>query len=169
VGVTPLQLQKAVVLLRYRRVVHRRSRARPIRWRASACGQPVFMPPTVHSRAGSLARGPAAPRRCGRSCSPRPLPRRFCCAGRSAAPASFAHNRLALGYPYHRPSAVDQQRAQIGIAVLADAQKPLLAATGVLLGDQSQPGRQLPSVPCQAGSGTTNGKNSAQISWRAWS
>ena len=116
-GVTPLQLQKAVVVLRYRRVVHRRSRARPIRWRASACGQPVFMPPTVHSRADSPAPGPVAPRRCERSCSPRPLPRCFCCAGRSAAPVSFAHTRLAFGCPDHRRSALDQQRAQIRVAV----------------------------------------------------
>ncbi len=116
-GVTPLQLQKAVVLLQYRRVVHRRSRARPIRWRASACGQPAFMPPTGHGRADSPARGPVAPRRCGRSCSPRPRLPRFCCAGRSAAPVSFAHTRLAFGYPDHRRSAVDQQRAQIRVAV----------------------------------------------------
>ncbi len=110
VGVTPLQLQKAVVLLQYRRVVHRR-------WRASACGQPAFMPPTVHGRADSPAHGPVAPRRCGRSCSPRPRLPRFCCAGRTAAPVSFAHTRLAFGYPDHRLSAVDQQRAQIRVAV----------------------------------------------------
>ena len=85
--------------------------------RERACGQPAFMPPTVHGRADSPAHGPVAPRRCGRSCSPRPRLPRFCCAGRTAAPVSFAHTRLAFGYPDHRLSAVDQQRAQIRVAV----------------------------------------------------
>jgi len=41
---------------------------------------------------------------------------------------------------------VDQQRSQIGVAALANAQKPALAAAGVLPWNQSQPGGELPPV-----------------------
>ncbi len=40
-----------------------------------------------------------------------------------------------------------QQRAQIGIATLADTQQLCLASAGVLSRYQTHPGRKLPSVP----------------------
>lgn len=54
--------------------------------------------------------------------------------------------RFAFGCSQRRPRAVDEQRAQVGIAALADAQKRRLAAGGVLPGHDAQPGRQLPAV-----------------------
>ena len=54
--------------------------------------------------------------------------------------------RWALGDVDDRARAVNEQRPQIGIAALANAQQRGLAAAGMLLGNQSQPGRQLPAI-----------------------
>jgi hypothetical protein len=41
---------------------------------------------------------------------------------------------------------MNKQRAQIGVAALADSQQIRLSAGRVLLGQQAQPSRQLPAV-----------------------
>ena len=46
----------------------------------------------------------------------------------------------------HRASAMDKQRAQVSVAVLAYAQQPGLAARGVLARYQPDPGGHLPPV-----------------------
>ena len=51
-----------------------------------------------------------------------------------------------LRHPDYGARTVDQQCPQIGIAALADAKQSLAAATGVLLGNKSEPGSQLLAV-----------------------
>src|SRR5271163_18452 len=63
----------------------------------------------------------------------------LCCS----QPLLFVHDPeaalvdLALGSIDDRPGPVDQQGAQVGIAALADAEQPTLAAAGVLPGNQA--------------------------------
>jgi hypothetical protein len=45
----------------------------------------------------------------------------------------------------HRASAVDQQRSQIGIALLADSPEPSSLARGVLARGQAKPAREVPA------------------------
>ncbi len=54
--------------------------------------------------------------------------------------------RLSLCHPDDGPGPVDQQRAQIRVAALADAQQRRLAAGGMLLRHNAQPRSQLPAV-----------------------
>ena len=83
----------------------------------------------------------------------------------SATAATFllrrAHNfrpqaqwvRFVAGRSQPRAHRVDQQGAQVGVALFADAQQGLLAAAAVLTRDQPGPGgptaamRELPPIP----------------------
>ncbi len=53
---------------------------------------------------------------------------------------------LALSYPEHRSSSVDQQGAQIAVAAFTYTQQGLLAAAGILPWHQPQPGCQLSAI-----------------------
>jgi len=65
-------------------------------------------------------------------------------------PAAFVCRLIiwsALGSQDRRTSAVDQQRSQVSIAALADAQQHIFAAARMLWGYQAEPGRELPPIP----------------------
>ena len=84
------------------------------------------------------------PRRCARSCSPEPPRPRSCVAEPMSRVSQVGLIvSLALGDTHHRTGTMNQQRSQIRIAPLADAQQQRLAAAGMLPRDQSQPGCQL--------------------------
>jgi len=53
---------------------------------------------------------------------------------------------LLPGPEDHRSRTVDQQGAQIAVAPLADAQQGGFATTGMLPGNEAQPGSELPCV-----------------------
>ena len=58
--------------------------------------------------------------------------------------------RFTLDPPRHATGAMDQQVAQIGVAALADAEQPVMAAGGMLAGYQAEEGRQAPAITEQA-------------------
>jgi hypothetical protein len=59
---------------------------------------------------------------------------------------AFCQVRLVLSDSDHRSGTMNQQGSQVGIPAFADAQQGGLAAAGVLLGHQAQPGGQLPAI-----------------------
>ena len=71
--------------------------------------------------------------------------------GRRVSKTGWSQGRclgaMGFGVADHRQRAGREQAAQIAIAAFADTAKPILAAARVLLGDEPNPGREVPSRP----------------------